>query len=292
MNSITFYDGKVSTEGDELYYKVRGEGKPLLFIAPAGGNGDSYYPVACILADEYKVITYDRRSNTRSTKNFPNDFDIHQQSRDAIAVLKATGEMSAIVIGNSSGAVIALDLATDYPEAVHAAIIHEAAIPSVLPDAEAEKWREFFKSCYDLGRKKGAAQGAMKFYFGVELPAIRLMMATMKVLKYMKQDKTACRVEYISSKEASDILLFNELLPVTGYRPDFDTLKNSGVKIFIGCGQYGLMRNTWYARAAKIIAGMLSCDFVVFPGHHGEYMRSNALPWTKVLQETIQKVGW
>jgi hypothetical protein len=55
MSGITFYDGKVSEEGDELYYKVRGDGKSILFIAPAGGNGDGYYPVACILAGEYKV---------------------------------------------------------------------------------------------------------------------------------------------------------------------------------------------------------------------------------------------
>jgi pimeloyl-ACP methyl ester carboxylesterase len=292
MGSNAFCDDKVSTEGDELYYKVRGEGKPILFIAPAGGNGDSYYPVAHILADKYKVITYDRRANTRSTKNFPDHFDIRQQSRDAVAVLKAAGETSAIVVGNSSGAVIALDLAAAYPEAVHAAIIHEAAIPSVLPDAEAQKWREFFKSCYDIGRQRGAARGAMKFYFGVELPAVRLMMATMKVIDYMKRDKTTCDVERIPSKEASGILLFNELLPVTEYRPDFSTLKKNGVKISIGCGQYGMKRNTWYARSAKIMAEKLSCDFVIFPGHHGEYMKSNASPWTKILLEIIQKSGW
>jgi hypothetical protein len=91
MSSIAFYDGKVPTEGDELYYKVRGEGKPILFIAPAGGNGDGYYPVACVLAGEYKAITYDRRANTRSTKNFPNDFDIRQQSRDAMHALPVEG---------------------------------------------------------------------------------------------------------------------------------------------------------------------------------------------------------
>ncbi len=291
MSNLTFYDGKVSTEGDELYYKVRGEGKPLLFIAPAGGNGDGYYPVASLLSDRYKVITYDRRANTRSTKNFPDNFDVRQQSRDAIAVLNAVGETSAIVIGNSSGAVIALDLATAYPESVYAAIIHEAPIPSVLPDAEALKWSDFFKSCYELGKRKGAAWGAMKFYFGVELPAVRLMMATMKVLKYMKQDKTTCHVESIPSKEATDILIFNELLPVTGYGLDIDTLRNSGVKIFIGCGQYGLKKNAWYARVAKLLADRLSCDFVVFPGHHGEYM-SNPIPWANVLRKTIQKADW
>ena len=92
MRNVKFYDGIVSTEGDDIYYKVRGEGKPILFIAPAGGNGDGYYHVSKTLSEKYKVITYDRRANTRSTMNFPDQFDIRQQSRDAVAVLKAAGE--------------------------------------------------------------------------------------------------------------------------------------------------------------------------------------------------------
>lgn len=291
MNNILFRDGIVKTEGDELYYKIRGEGKPLLFIAPAGGNGDGYYPVAQILSDRYKVITYDRRANTRSTMNFPARFDIRQQSRDALAVLNAAGEETALVIGNSSGAVIALDLAAAYPKAVHAAIIHEAAIPAVLPPTEAAKWQEFFISCYDLAKRKGASYGAMKFYFGVELPALRLMWDTLKVTKYMKQDKTSCAVKRIPARTGSDFLIFNELLPITGYQPDFETLGNNGVKIFIGCGEYGIKRNAWYYRAAKIMAERLSCEFVAFPGHHGEYM-GRYEPWAKVVRETVQKAGW
>ena len=292
MASTYFRDGIVSTEGDELYYKVRGKGKAIIFIAPAGGDGDGYYPVAKALSDKYKVITYDRRANTRSTMNFPGHFDIRQQSRDALSVLHTAGEESAIVVGNSSGAVIALDMATAYPEVVHAAIVHEAAIPCVLPDIEAKKWAKFFKDCNDIGKQKGASRGAMKFYFGIELPAVRLMIDTLKVYKYRKQDEITCNVKYIPSKAGSEFLLFQELLPVTSYQPDFDALKNSGVKIFIGCGKYGLTRNTWYAGAAKIMADRLECELVTFPGHHGEYMGKNYLPWANVVRETIQKAGW
>ena len=291
MSNVKFRDGIVSTEGDDIYYKVRGEGKPILFIAPAGGNGDGYYPSSKMLSERYKVITYDRRANTRSTMNFPDKFDIRQQSRDALAVIKAAGEEKAIVFGNSSGGVIALDLAAACPEAVYAAVIHEAAIPSVLPAAEAEKWSRFFQSCYDVGKEKGSSKGAMRFYFGVELPAIRLMYDTLKVTKYEKQDATTLSLQRISSKAATDFLVFNELLPVTSYKPDFGALSKSGVKFFIGCGQYGIKKNTWYYRAAKIAADRLGCDFVTFPGHHGEYM-GNYIPWTKVLEETVQKAGW
>jgi pimeloyl-ACP methyl ester carboxylesterase len=103
--------GRVTTEGDDLYYEVRGQGQPLLMIPAAGGDGDYYAAVADLLCDEYKVITYDRRANARSTMHEPQNFEISQQSRDAVAVLHAVGETSAFVFGNSSGAVIALDMA-------------------------------------------------------------------------------------------------------------------------------------------------------------------------------------
>ena len=291
MSNMKFYDGIVSTEGDDIYYKVRGEGKPILFIAPAGGNGDGYYRVSKMLSEKYKVITYDRRANTRSTMNFPDQFDIRQQSRDAVAVLKAAGEECAIVVGNSSGAVIALDLVAAYPEVIYAVLIHEAAIPSVLPDEEAEKWNNFFQSCYDVGKEKGASKGAMRFYFGVELPALRLMWDTIKVAKYEKKDATKLSLQRISSKAATDFLVFKELLTVTRYKPDFDAIKNSNIKIFIGCGQYGITKNAWYYRAARIAADRLGCEFVTFPGHHGEYM-GKYIAWTKVVMDIIKKVGW
>ncbi|MDR9854946.1 hypothetical protein RJP21_15130 [Paenibacillus sp. VCA1] len=59
--------GFVKTEGDELYYEVRGEGELLLMITGVGGDAGFYTYVADILADEYQVITYDRRGNSRSS---------------------------------------------------------------------------------------------------------------------------------------------------------------------------------------------------------------------------------
>jgi pimeloyl-ACP methyl ester carboxylesterase len=75
------HSGRATTEGDELYYEVRGQGQPFLMISAGGGDGDSYAAVADLLCDEYKVITYDRRANARSTMNDPQNFEISQQSR-------------------------------------------------------------------------------------------------------------------------------------------------------------------------------------------------------------------
>jgi hypothetical protein len=55
------------------------------------------------ILDEFRVITYDRRASARSTMNEPQNFEISLQSRDAVAVLRAAGETSTFVFGNSNG---------------------------------------------------------------------------------------------------------------------------------------------------------------------------------------------
>ncbi len=138
--------GSVTTEGDDLYYEVRGHGQPLLLIPGGSGDAGLYSFVADILCDEYKVITYDRRGNARSTRNEPQNFEISQQSRDAVAVLRAVGETAAFVFGSSSGAIIALDLAKTQPDVIKAVVAHEPPVARMLPDSE--RWLRFFAGLY------------------------------------------------------------------------------------------------------------------------------------------------
>ncbi len=182
---VMIQSGRVTTEGDDLYYEVRGQGQPLLMIAPGGGDGWQYSFVANILADEYKVITYDRRANARSTMNQPQNFEVSQQSRDALAVLRAVGEESAFVFGNSSGAVIALDMAKTQPQAVRAVVAHEPPIPRVHP--QAKKWQRFFARVYLTAFRFGSSLAALRFLLGIEVPARQLIKATRDVNIHREQ---------------------------------------------------------------------------------------------------------
>jgi len=283
---MKFQCGFVTTEGDDLYYKVRGEGVPILFIAPGGGDGDNYLPVADILARSYKVITYDRRANARSTRHFPEEFTISQQARDAVAVLHAVGEETAFVIGNSSGAVIALDLISNFPDNVKASVIHEAPLPSVLE--EAEKWKHFFAGCKSTGIRYGSSLGAAKFMFGIQMPVMGLIKASTAGKKYADNEKSSGDVNRMSSKESTDVLIKNELVPVTSYAPDFDALAENKSKIFIACGDYGLKKNTWYAQAAQVLSQRIHCELVAFPGHHGSFMDRPA-EWTITLLSILKR---
>jgi pimeloyl-ACP methyl ester carboxylesterase len=235
-------------------------------IPPAGGDGWSYARVAGILADEYKVITFDRRANARSTKNDPQNFEISQQSRDAAAVLRAAGEQSAVVFGNSSGAVIALDMARTQRDAVQAVVAHEAPLARMHP--QVRKWQRFFANVYATGFRLGTSLAALRFMLGVQLPIRRMIQATDGVHRH----RTESTEPYASDKQAADVLIKLELLPVTNYLPDLDAIKRGNVKAFIGVSEFGMTRNTWYAKVAQILADRLDCELVTFPGHHGSFM--------------------
>ena len=60
-NTTAVKTGYVNSEGDDLYYEVRGTGAPLLMIAGGGGDAGFFFLVAEILAGEFKVITYLRQ---------------------------------------------------------------------------------------------------------------------------------------------------------------------------------------------------------------------------------------
>jgi len=273
---------RVTTEGDELYYEVRGQGQPLLMIPGGTGDGEYYAAVADILSDEYKVITYDRRANSRSTMNDPQNFEISQQSRDAVAVLRAAGEQSAFIFGNSSGAVIALDMAKTQPQAVRAVVAHEPPITRVHP--KARKWQRFFAGVYWMAFRFGAQLAALRFAYGVGVP-VRLLTKAHRDVEIHREKSHERRIR---PEDVSDFLVKQELLPVTNYLPDVAMIKKNGVRVFMAVGKMSLEKKRWYVETAQILAEKLGCEMVTFPGHHGSYMD---MPdeWAATLRSVLHK---
>ncbi len=82
----------LDVNGARIYHEVRGSGPSVLFIAGATGDGGHFQRVAEILSDEFTVITYDRRANSRSPR--PEGWEstsTEEQSDDAAGLIKALG---------------------------------------------------------------------------------------------------------------------------------------------------------------------------------------------------------
>ncbi len=104
------------------------------------------------------------------------------------------------------------------------------------------------------------------FVLGVQLPVRRMIKATAE----LNQHRAESAEPYASDKQATDVLIKFELLPVTNYLPDVDAMRRNNA--FVGVSEYGLSRDAWYAEVARILAEHLDCELVTFPGHHGSFM--------------------
>ena len=149
--------------GAQLYYEVSGDGPLLILIPGAAGTGEVFRPLVRSLAERYQVVTYDRRGFSRSELDGPQDYD-HRLDTDADDVRRLIEQLTnkpAIVFGNSSGAIVALQVLIRYPERVDIVVPHEPPLVNLLPDAA--KWRAFFDGVYDIYRQFGVTKAMHQF---------------------------------------------------------------------------------------------------------------------------------
>jgi pimeloyl-ACP methyl ester carboxylesterase len=148
----------------QLYYEVRGNGPPLLLIMGATGDAGHFARVADRLADEFTVLTYDRRGNSRSSR--PPGWGTtspEEQADDAAGVLRALQLAPAAVFGTSNGAICALCLLIRNPEFVRAAILHEPPMLSVLE--RVDEVRALIAQLIDAGLAAGGPPAGLERFW-------------------------------------------------------------------------------------------------------------------------------
>ena len=125
----------VEVNGVELEYEVVGSGEPVLFIDML--LADCFLPLLSepALADRYQLIRYHKRGWVGSTHTLP-PVNIADHAADAAALLEYLGVRHAHIVGHSTGAAIAAQLALDHPEAVHTLTLMEPTLVS-LPRGQA-----------------------------------------------------------------------------------------------------------------------------------------------------------
>ncbi|MEO6504170.1 MAG: alpha/beta hydrolase [Jatrophihabitantaceae bacterium] len=98
-----------SSDGTVLAYDKVGDGPPLVLIEGALNDLSTTLPLAGQLKAHFTVYSYDRRGRGASGDNLP--YSVEREIEDLSAVLDAVGG-PALVFGNCSGAVLALQAVT------------------------------------------------------------------------------------------------------------------------------------------------------------------------------------
>jgi pimeloyl-ACP methyl ester carboxylesterase len=163
-------------DGVELEYQVVGSGEAVLLIPP-GPLADAFLPFLSEepLAGRYRLIQYHRRGQVGSSQATP-PVSYAQQAGDAAGLLGHLGVSRAHVVGHSTGANIALQLALDRPEVVQTLALLEPWL-TASPSASA-----FFEQAgppmeaYGSGEKETAMAGFISLASGLEWKTSRAVM--------------------------------------------------------------------------------------------------------------------
>lgn len=251
----------VGVNGIQLYYERRGRGAPVLFIQGATGDGGTFTQVAEFLADEFTIVTYDRRGNSRSPRPAGwTTTSVDEQADDAAALIRALGLAPAMVFGTSGGAVILLDLLLRHPEVLRGALVHEPPLLAVMPGGV--ELGAQFQLMTEQALARGGPRGAIELFLRAEAGDANF-----------EQLDPVLRERMLGN---SELLFFTELEPFVTYVPDASALSQVRVPV---CALAGVEhRDADFAHggyeyaAAQWVADQVGTDLIELPGAHAPYL--------------------
>ena len=248
--------------GANIYYESRGAGPVLLLIS--GGNGDTvaFQALACALADDFTVLTYDRRGFSRSvvTESVDDHNRLTVDIEDASRLLDLASDDPAFVFGSSSGAIIALELLLSHPEQLTKVVAHEPPLMNLLPDAL--HWHTFFSTVHATAARSGTA--AAMAQFGAELgldspqlpPIETLPPHVIEMLTRMEQN--------------NEFFLEHELRQYTNVTIDLALLRKLRTHVVLAGGSESHQFLPY--RPNLLLSDELNLPIVDFPGNHVGYV--------------------
>lgn len=244
--------GLVDVEETRLYCEVQGTGPSLVLVPGASGDGGYMQPLADALANEFTVVTYHRRGNSRSPRpdgwtQTSND----EQARDLAGLIQAVDVAPAVVFGNSSGAIIALYAAMEHDRLFRGAILHEPPLLSVLEDPE--EVLGMFEPIIEEAMAKGGPRAAMEAFLGFVASETRLL-------------PEPVRERMLDNGEVYFGLEFGT---VESWRPDEDRLRALSVPVRLLVGNES---PPFFSEAASWIAARAGHEIIRVPGGHNGFV--------------------
>lgn len=166
---------------------------------------------------------------------------------------------SAIVFGNSSGALVALNVLIHSPEWVQTVVAHEPPAVNLLPDAAT--WLAFFNGIYDLSRKKGIPEAMHQFASGIVGSEDRQVIE--RALTTHANEHTMANAAY---------WLEHELRQYPRIELDLDALAVHARQLVLVCGRDS--QNQMTSQPNRVLASRLGLPLVDLPGGHPGFLAS------------------
>ena len=236
-----------------LYYEIRGEGEALVLIHGMIVDAGLYETAAQILANKYKVVTFDRRGNSRSTlKGFPApEFSMDAQAEDIKDLMEAAGVEEAYVAGASAGAVIGHYFLQKYPEKVKHLIMYEPSMLGLMisKDPETAEWYETLNGFVQKGKINNA-----------------LLRFAQSIGEADDRSPVKSQEAVVRELDNVEFAFKNEMPGAARYIPDLDSFKQYSDRITIAAGERS--RGNRYEKQAIFLGSLMGKKPLYYPGGH------------------------
>jgi pimeloyl-ACP methyl ester carboxylesterase len=126
--------------GARVAYVEQGEGAPVVLVHGSMSDHRTWDRQRALLAPHYRVIAYSQRyfGSEPWVPGWPK-IGVQTQTDDLAALIRALGAGPVHLVGWSSGANVAINLAVTHPELVKSAFAYEPSLASVVADGAERK---------------------------------------------------------------------------------------------------------------------------------------------------------
>jgi len=253
--------------GAVLTYDVRGNDSStepvlLMIASPMGAAG--FETLSGYFTDR-TVVTYDPRGAERSTLTDDAPLstpDVHGDDLHRLISSLDAGPVD--LFASSGGAINALALVAKHPEQVRTLVAHEPPLAQLLPDRE-----EALAAIRDIDetyQREGLGPGMAKF--------IAIVMHKGPVppdfADQPAPDPAMFGLPTGDDGSRDDVLLGQNLVTNTHYRPDFDALGAASTRIVVAAGAES--EGELSHRGAEAVAERLGKPLVTLPSDHGGFL--------------------
>jgi pimeloyl-ACP methyl ester carboxylesterase len=158
---------RATVDGVELEFELRGTGEPVVLIH-WGVSASWAEPLLDepSLVDRYRLLSYHRAGFAGSSR-FERPITMAEHAEHCRLLMGRLGIERAHVVGHSSSAVIALQLALDSPGTVHTIAAMESARPVPPTETQAGFVRDFVEPAVQRYRARDRVGAVETFFRGV-----------------------------------------------------------------------------------------------------------------------------
>jgi pimeloyl-ACP methyl ester carboxylesterase len=158
----------------QLECELIGSGEPVLLVSPVLADG--FLPLVSEPAlTDYQLIRYHRRGWAGSTHTAP-PVSIGDHAGDAAALLEQLGVQRAHIVGHSSGAAVAAQMALERPELTHTLTLLELSLFSVPGGTAFLEGAAPVLDVYASGDHSGALAMFLSSVSGLDWPECRALL--------------------------------------------------------------------------------------------------------------------